>query len=258
MRKKYFISLLLSIAVVLAACDKERPTLYENDPAIYFDNILPGNRTIPIYIDSVTVSFFDIVGDEYTTNVKVLTQGMLDFENDRYFTVRQKSAAPDEKRFEAAIPGVDYVALDDPSVSSELYIPAGERFGNIPITLKRSEHVIAKQVELTLELVANDEFRLGMQDKLFFKVKYSAQPEQPSNWTAYWKGVFGDWGPEKHKFIIQTLGPMEWNYVSTPAIVVSNYWKGVMRTALQEYNLAHPDDNLREPEEYGGAFVTFP
>lgn len=255
--KKLIPLLLVSIYIFTTSCNKEHPLTYENDPAIYFDNYIGLNSNIPISIDSIAVSFMDIPEDEYTITVRVITQGMLNYDKDRYFNVRQKAAAPEDKNYDKAVSGVDFVALDDASVSSQLFIPAGERYGYIPITILKSDNVTSGKVELTLELTESDEFRLGMKNKLTFKVKYSAKPEKPINWDRYWKSAFSaSWGPEKHKFIIKTLGAIDWTDETYP-LGLMNYWKGVMYNALNTYNTANPDNKLKEAEVDGGALVSF-
>ena len=242
MRKSYLIALFAFLAAIFIGCEKENPTSYKNDPAIYFNKVVYQTKN---QVDSVSISFLDIPVDqnEFTINVQMLTQGMVDWNNDRKYIVRQKAETPKDPEYEVAQSGTDFAPLEGYYV-----IPAGKVSGVVPITIFRSENALNNKLELQLEVVANDEFRLGMPKKLVYKVKFSGQPAKPGNWDSTWYIFFGkSWGPVKHMFILEKLGPIDW--ADIPNLATGTYWGSFMKLELQKYNAANPKNPLQEADK---------
>lgn len=246
------LALILTSWALFSGCEEQHPTLYRNDPAVYFSDVYYQGKYVS---DSITISFMDMPSEsEYLVEVMVRVQGELDPDNDRHFAVRQCVGAPADRSCREAQPGVDYRALDNPEVVRELVIPAGSNFGLVPVTIFRSENVASHKVELHLELMPNDQFRLGMDNKLSYKIKFSAQPEKPATWDTFWQWVFGkSWGPVKHMFILEKLGPIRWDNTTVDS-ATQNYWEATMKIALEAYNLQNPLNPLSEAD---GTLVTF-
>lgn len=244
MKNKLFLMLFFGVmACTFASCDTEDPISYENDPAIYFNNKQNRNLDTKPTLDSVGISFTDIKGTEYIYNVYVLVQGEAS-DTDRTFIMRQRSASPQDPDYVKAEPGRDYT-MDQ----NALVIPAGEVEAVVPITLTMNDFLLEQKVELWLEFADNDNFRTGMKDWQSFKIKFSALPEKPGNWDSLWGlRYFGmTWGPVKHMFIINELGPIAWD--EPIGIGTGMYYQTRMRAVLQTYNEENPNNKLAEKDE---------
>lgn len=242
----YTIAIMAAFCSAFTGCKKEEPIAYQNDPAVYFDYVLYQNSS---KYDSVTISFLDMPQEsEYTVSVRVLIQGMIDMENDRTFVVRQIKKAPQDQNYIMAVSGEDF----DPLNETQMVVSAGSHYGILPVVIKKTDHLGEEQVELQLELVDSDHFRIGMPHRRIFKIKYSNLPEQPGNWGS-WQRVFGrSWGPVKHLFILSVVGSINWAKVAD--VGTQQYWRNMVLNALQKYNNEHQGNELREKD---GTLVDF-
>lgn len=244
---------LLLVVCIFTGCEEETPLAYQNDPAIYFNTPIPGSSIIT---DSVTISFMDFGGDSYTFWVQVITQGMIS-DADRTFSVRQIDKTETAPGYDLAKQGVNYLPFSDPEVTSNLFIPAGKATALFPVKLYRTNDMLedGKKFVLDLELTPDDNFRLGMKNRLGFRIKFSGMPEKPSNWNTRWgPRCFGrSWGPVKHLFILDTCGTITWAEFPEDIQLV-NYYNSLTVNALNAYNASIAPDYLKEKD---GTPVTF-
>lgn len=234
-------------AACLTACTEEEPTSYSNDPAIYFNGTQVGERTESRMQDSITFSFADVGGPTYTVWLDLITQGMPSDEA-RTFEIRQVRETPKDRDYNTAVEGEDFVAMTDASIREHMRVEPGSASARIPVILNYSKKLAEEKVELLLEITTNDNFRPGMPNRRTFKIKFSGLPQQPSNW-GLWADYFGwSWGPEKHLFIVSTCGPIKWEDALEEYMwsAMGPYYGNQCKAALEEYNLAHPDNPLRE------------
>jgi hypothetical protein len=152
MKKIFNITIVAITAIVLliSSCERELMS-YEGDPGIYFavqTGRVEGNEGTWPYSPYTNVEFVKIVGDTYTANIKVMATGKTE-DYDRVFLI---SVNPDST---TAIAGVDYE-----TIPTEGIIPAGKLVTYIPVVLHRTETMGIEAVEIGLQLIANNHFKL--------------------------------------------------------------------------------------------------
>ena len=242
MKNKYII--LALFGVLIASCKENVALEYENDPALYFVH------EQYVQQDSINHSFFFIPGNEPdTVYVEVQTMGYLG-KQDRPFLLEQTNSGDEN----AAIPGVHYVAFSDPDLAKHLVIPAHSERVSIPIILLRDESLNLKEIRLSFQFVQNDYFRPGIPEWSEFLITTTAQAVKPDLWDNLWYMFFGSsWGSVKMKFIIDATGITDWETRSSDLAFYMYIQKKVL-TEFQNYNLANPNNPLREAD---GTLVSF-
>jgi hypothetical protein len=231
---KLFSAYAVCMTLICGSCTEETPLQYQNDPAVYFGG------------DSLSVSFTEVEGDEYIFQVPVITQG------DTSGIARQVILAQDFTQalpdgYDRAESGVHFQPLEQPD--APYVIPAGKATVKLPVKVFRTPDMLeGKSYVLDLQLLANDNFRQGMKNKLHFRIKFSGLPEKPSNWDSFWGlNLFGmSWGPVKHNFITVHCGKIDWSIGSSIDIALGFYYQSKVKKALADYNSEHPDAPLCE------------
>ena len=98
--------------------------------------------------------------------------------------------------------GVHYVAFDNPEVKDLMILPAGKASAEIPIIVLRDKTLRDTVTVLQLKIASNEFFDPGDKNRMELLVEIGEQLMQPSNWL----GVFGKYGVEKHRFLIEMTG----------------------------------------------------
>ena len=157
-----------------------------------------------------------------------------------------------------AVPGVDYKAFTDASVNSKYVIKAGERNTLVPIVLLRSATLKTATVTLIIKVAANDDFQLGETTNIWRKVTSTDRLSKPAAWTSTINIYFGTYSVVKHQFMIDVTGK-KWDQTFLSGVLSDFtqliYYTNVCKTALINYNNAHPGNPLRDET---GALVVFP
>ncbi len=283
MKKILYFVAALAVVGSLSSCKEEVPPVYGDESGVYVHYI----NYHDITFDSLEMSFLDVTGDTYTLNLRVMLQGRVDYDNDRHFVVRQIIEEPVNTLYDMAISGDDFEPLDN----ALMVIPKGRNYGLLPITLKKSDHLLSFDerggLELYLELVdaahsegvANDfehvgSYRVDNDDKQVsertkYKIKYTYNLVKPGNWgtgsLGSWSDAFGvTWGPVKHNFILETMRDNGIDFSFSTTITTTNYltfryYGRIAAAALAAYNQANPGNELREepipPATIGEAVV---
>lgn len=233
-----YIGITIGIALLLSACDKKELLEYQNDPRIYFSG------------DSVTYSFFLEKSTRMRDTIAVIVNAMgIPSEADRTFRIQQTNVGEEK----AAQPGVHYVGFDDEEVTPYLRIKAGDASVSVPLIVLRDPSLSKQEYRLEIELLPNENFKLGIDTKLHMLFKFSDIAVKPAYWDSNWKKIFGDWGSMKMKFIIDNLGITEFDGKSMEVSEIDFYRTKINR-CLEEYNASH-DKDLQEADE---TLVTFP
>ncbi len=243
----FYINILL-LLLVATSCKENEEFFYQNDPAIYFANepkIMYGQ------IDSIPYSFFiadkAIVDD--TVHVKVCLSGLL-VDYDRPINLIQTNVGEED----AAVPGVHFIAFDDPLVVDSVCMPGGKAVAYIPVVLLRDVSLKTQVKRLKLTVGQNEHFRPGIDKFRDFTVIMADFALKPKLWDSFWGYYFGPtFGSEKLKFIIQVTGYMEFDVYPSDLQLVY-YLSGIFQEKLAEYNEAHPDNPLAEAD---GTLVGF-
>lgn len=123
-------------------------------------------------------------------------------------------------------------------------VPAGELEAPFIVTLKRTDDLSSNTVSLYLKVAANEDFNIGVVEQNHFCIKWNDILGKPKNWDTELIEFFGAYSLIKYRFIIDTIGfgefggSMSWSELM-------NY-KIRMKSALDAYNAAHPDQPLTD------------
>ena len=184
------VALLFAVA---ASCDTDLPTYdYPNDGINFVDSV-------------ATFSF--VYGDPDATQesfmIKITTMGDVP-DRARRVDLRQELTGEND-----AVPGVHYVAFDDPSMAALHVIPAGVAELEIPVILLRDPSLENMEVVLKIRVKDNDNFGVGLVGSEFTRLTFTDRLTRPSEWNgggyddAYWLGAYGT---AKHRWMIETTG----------------------------------------------------
>lgn len=226
------------MSALLGACEKKELLEYQNDPRIYFSG------------DSVTYSFFLEKSTRMRDTISVTVNAMgIPSEFDRTFRIAQTNVEEEN----AAQPGVHYVEFDNEEILPHLKIKAGNASCSVPLIVLRDSSLSKQEYRLKLELLPNENFKLGIDTQLHMLFKLSDIAAKPGYWDSNWKKIFGEWGSVKMKFIIDNLGITEFDGKSMEVSEV-DFYKTKINKCLQDYNNTHKLD-LQEAD---GTLVVFP
>lgn len=247
MKKNILYTLVLLFVAGLTGCKENTALEYENEPALYFENVWEGQR------DSVAQTFF--IKSKGTTKdtvrIEILTMGF-PFAEDRPFLLEQTNVGKPG----AAVPGKHYMAFDDPEMLKELVMPAGAVRKSFPLVILYDPSLDLEEVRLELKIKANDAFKVGIGTWSSFVVKMTAMAVKPISWDTYWRYTFGEtWGSRKMKFIIENTGFSDFDggYLDSD---YSDYLAAKVRQKLLEYN--EDENNSDRPmREADGTLVEF-
>lgn len=247
MKKNILYTLVLLFVAGLTGCKENTALEYENEPALYFENVWEGQR------DSVAQTFF--IKPKGTTKdtvrIEILTMGFPSAE-DRPFLLEQTNVGKPG----AAVPGKHYMAFDTPEMLKELVMPAGAVRKSFPLVILYDPSLDLEEVRLELKIKANDAFKVGIGTWSSFVVKMTAMAVKPISWDTYWRYTFGEtWGSRKMKFIIENTGFSDFDggYLDSD---YSDYLAAKVRQKLLEYN--EDENNSDRPmREADGTLVEF-
>lgn len=236
MKKILFCISMLTVFFSMASCEENQMDDYENIPAIYFTRN-DGQS------DSINYSFFILNSaiKRDTIYVRVYSMGK-QANYDRPIAIEQTN----KDKPNAAKAGVHYVAFEDTEVKSSFIISANKVYADIPIIVLRDASLTLQEKRLELSVKENEDFNIGIQEWSKFVVTISDQTSKPKMWDSFWKYFFGQsWGIIKMRFIVEATGYTTWE--SRPSDYSYLTWlSATAKQALLDYNLAHPDDPLKE------------
>jgi hypothetical protein len=119
--------------------------------------------------------------------------------------------------------------------------------------LKRTEDLTTNTVSLCFKVVETNDFKAGVIEQNHFCIKWNDTLSKPKNWDTELLEFFGEYSLVKYRFIIDTIGFGEFSAKTMSWSELTNY-KIIMKTALDEYNDAHPGAPLKDEN---GQLVTF-
>lgn len=213
-------------------------------------------------VDSVSTSTFvydtEIVQKD-TFMIAVYTSGFTS-NQDRAFIVEQLD--PLKETAKKAEAGIHFLGFDHPEVVKHLVIKAGEVKAEIPIIMLRDKSLAKNEVELRIRIKENEHFITGIEKDKEKRLIFADILQKPSTWsTAMDKYYLGVWGPEKHRFMINTLPDEKINddfftkiYGPKGDIGLLKYYIGVLKAELIKENERRKEnklDILREAPKAG-------
>ena len=253
---KYFLIVLALVAT--ASCKKSGYKMYSDVARIQFGpDISLIYRTAYNQADTSK-------GFTFVYNAPTSTQDTIWFDvyavggivhRDRPFKLAQ---VPDTTGATNALPGVDYKAFTDPAISGRYTIKSDSMHTLMPVVMLRSANLKAGSVTLLFKVVANDDFQTGETINLWRKVIFTDRLSKPAAWTSTINIYFGTYSMVKHQFMIDATG-QKWDQTFLSGVLSDYnallYYTNVCKTALINYNNAHPGNPLKDET---GALVVFP
>lgn len=205
----------LTLLPLATSCEKDLPKYSTPDAwlnFVYYDN--SGEQVILTEdleeIEGITNTYYSFVmssiseGKELTEDtvwVEVATMGFLSEENR---TVELEQIATDGND---AVPGVHYVAFNDPQLLAKSYVPGGTNTALIPIVVLRDASLEEKDAVLRFTIKDNGIFKPGYEAMSIQTLYISGRLNQPSKWSTYnCDYYFGTYGPKKHELMIEWTG----------------------------------------------------
>ena len=235
MKKMKLMILLLAVIGMFTACENDK-FYFQDDARVRIE----GPYEWAVGTDSLTFSFA-----AYPSQVQ--EQGM-----EMKLYVMGEAAATD-RTAKLAIDRTLTTANDDQYVFPEtVTIPAGKLEAPFIVTLKRAD-LTSGTVSLYFRVVETNDFKVGVIEQNHFCIKWNDTLSKPKNWDTELLEFFGDFSLVKYRFIIDTIGFGEFSATSMSWSELTNY-KIIMKTALDEYNDAHPGAPLTDEN---GQLVTF-
>ena len=235
MKKMKLMILLLAVIGMFTACENDK-FYFQDDARIRIE----GPYEWAVGTDSLTFSFA-----AYPSQVQ--EQGM-----EMKLYVMGEAAATD-RTAKLAIDRTLTTANDDQYVFPEtVTIPAGKLEAPFIVTLKRAD-LTSGTVSLYFRVVETNDFKVGVIEQNHFCIKWNDTLSKPKNWDTELLEFFGEYSLVKYRFIIDTIGFGEFSATSMSWSELTNY-KIIMKTALDEYNDAHPGEPLKDEN---GLLVTF-
>jgi hypothetical protein len=194
------ITYLLTIAAlgIAVSCEKEIPTWSGSD-RINFETKTKTDtlRSYSFFFDSEDIT-------QHTIWINVHTEG---FVRDYPRTVTFKQA-PSTDGNEDAVPGVHFVAFDDPRVQAQYVIPAGASSASLPIILLRDPSLQTSVRTLRIAFDENEHFLLPIDTlKQHRNIVFADKLTMPEMWAlSAVRHYFGTYGEVKHFFMIEATG----------------------------------------------------
>lgn len=235
MKKMKLMILLLAVIGMFTACENDK-FYFQDDARVRIE----GPYEWAVGTDSLTFSFA-----AYPSQVQ--EQGM-----EMKLYVMGEAAATD-RTAKLAIDRTLTTANDDQYIFPEtVTIPAGKLEAPFIVTLKRAD-LTSGTVSLYFRVVETNDFKVGVIEQNHFCIKWNDTLSKPKNWDTELLEFFGEYSLVKYRFIIDTIGFGEFSATSMSWSELTNY-KIIMKTALDEYNDAHPGEPLKDEN---GLLVTF-
>ena len=235
MKKMKLMILLLAVIGMFTACENDK-FYFQDDARVRIE----GPYEWAVGTDSLTFSFA-----AYPSQVQ--EQGM-----EMKLYVMGEAAATD-RTAKLAIDRTLTTANDNQYVFPEtVTIPAGKLEAPFIVTLKRAD-LTSGTVSLYFRVVETNDFKVGVIEQNHFCIKWNDTLSKPKNWDTELLEFFGEYSLVKYRFIIDTIGFGEFSATSMSWSELTNY-KIIMKTALDEYNDAHPGEPLKDEN---GLLVTF-
>jgi hypothetical protein len=243
----------------LASCREEQLLDYKNDPGLFF--FRASYSGADVQRDSVSFTFYAKqiqTGGQYVQYIDIRTVGFPE-NRDRKFKLVQSNTGDAN----AAVPGVHYIAFDDPFMEQYLVIPANATEYKVPVFFKNDASLSEKKVRLKIEIGKNENFGVGIQAQSTFVVNFSDVVDRPQTWvddkpTMNWFPWFGYWSAVKMKFISMNLGFYDFDEEYNKTLDFSNikdYYARKVYRLLREYNEKNPDNPMKDEN---GNLIQFP
>lgn len=245
MKTRYFNSLIAGALLLLPAamtltlmgCSTDEDFFYQDEPRVR----LVGEEIWAVGTDSVTFSFvaYGMEVTEKTINVDAQVMGNV-ADHDRTVAIEV-----DPQRTTAS--AAQY------SAPTSVVIPAGQSKGTFPVVLRRDASLQSKAVTLYLKVVANSDFKPGVNEENHIRLIWNDILSRPNNWSDL-EPFFGAYSNVKYRFMLTNSGGVGEFSTETMSWAQLMSYKIRFQNALNDYNAAHPGNPLTDEN---GNLVTF-
>lgn len=254
--QKYFITAIALIGLV--SCKKNDYYIFNDVARLQFGPDISKIYYAPANLEDTTKSYTFVYEED------AVKQDTVFFDlyaiggksnKDRPFVLKQEVIAGVTN----AIPGTHYKAFTAVDVAKNYVIKAGQVHLSIPIVLLRDASLKRMDAVLKFRIETNENFQLGEEKNLWRKVIFTDRLIQPNLWNAgAVQFYYGKYSLVKHQFMID-ITQRKWDAVFFAFLETEpserTYWRGVLRTALIDYNNHHPGNPLKDEV---GELVLFP
>ena len=252
MKFNIFIGCLAVVAVLVASCEHEGVTMYEESPTVYFGESYR-SYTFVENMDRIKIGFdtiklpLQISGSAVNRVRGVVMEALLD---DTLHTA-----------------GADMFSIAKGSIE------ANEYKGYIPLRVNYSSALDDSVYQIRLHLVPNKDFPGVDLSDYSFTVSLTNKLTEPSNWSRL-RRYFGPYSNSWYRFILETTGLTSIPYWSTNGSSDKNNpdpekwtmtlyevkaYAAMVKGALDDYNRKHAQDPLKhEDGDEKGKPVTMP
>jgi len=134
----------------------------------------------------------------------------------------------------------------------QIVLPANRYSVTLPVTLKRTSDLQNVGVRLFIRVAESPDFKAGVKERDHLLVKWNDILSRPNNWDELVE-FFGTFSLVKYRFMLNNIGVSEFSAQTMTWAQLMNY-RIILRTALNEYNDAHPGNPLRDEN---GQYVSF-
>ena len=267
--KTVVLNIAIILLVIVFGCTQEDPMSYQDISRVQMKDTARLNYSFvfePASVEKGVVYIqVNTIGDmmDYDREVKLVQIPEYDY---TYVRDPETNLVIDTIMTEKpnkAMPGVHYMALDDPSVVASCVIKANTVTAQIPITLLRHPDLEKNDFRLRVMLVPSKDFEVGETKAVARTIIFADRLVQPAFWASNIYS-FGTYGTVKHQFMIDALGENiddEWYATKVQPITgaVTQY-KNLLGRLLKEFNedpanILSGKAPLKEANE---TLVTFP
>lgn len=194
--KKYIYSIMAAVALFCTSCEQDLPVYNDPTARLNFYNESTGDT-----LTSYCFVYHNEVPQD-TIWMRVTTMGFL-ADHDRQFELQQVMTGDND-----AEPGKHYVAFDNADLRKYYVIKADSVGAYFPVVVLRHDSESDKIYNLKFTIKDNDEFKVGYNDYLYKYVTITDMLVKPANWGGLMNWMFGQYGTEKHKFMMKVSGEL--------------------------------------------------
>lgn len=254
MKNIYLFTILL---LFLISCNESELMQYKDVPRVYLGGYeRQASRTF--YYDSEEVIrdtvyiYVETMGGPKEYNRSISFKQMTIYDIEYVIENGQKIDSTITENPHNAVAGKHFLAFDNDEAKKMMIIPANEVNAKIPVVLFRDLSLKNDEYYLKLQLVENEEFKIGGEQKdVEFTITFADKLIKPNFWGnnpyagGYW--LFKEYSTRKHKFMIDVTGERiddDWYNTKVYGINgASNYYQAKFRTALDKFN--NDPENIR-------------
>jgi hypothetical protein len=265
MRKNYLYLPLLGLLMGLfSSCEKDLNAYSEeqcwlnfNYYDYYEDPIIQASKLESKHVES-NYSFITS-GEEVVEDTCWFEVGVMGNLSDIDRPVKVQQVMTGENDAQA---GVHYLDFNSAAYQSICYIPAHQNVARIPVVIYRDASLTKETVTLRFAIAENDYFKPGTKGFTERVLYFTDMLSKPGNWsTNYLDYIFGDYGPVKHRLMIEWTGKAwDEDYIdelSSGDDAYFYYLQEFFAEKLEEANAERLAEGLDVYQEEDGTIVSF-